>query len=334
MKKIVVAIGGNALVTPGSTGDISDQFRHSREMAVALANLVELGWHVTVTHGNGPQVGSIMRRVELSSQSVYPIDLGLAVADTQAGMGYMISQTLRNELHHRGIERLCTSVVTSVVVDPLDPAFQNPTKPIGPFLDEAAARRHREKDGWQIVEDSGRGYRRVVPSPRPLRIVEIDVLRDLVGRDYLLVACGGGGIPVIENEKGELHGVEAVIDKDLTSSLFAAQIEADVLVILTGVESVFINYGKPDQQPLRRIDLARIQQLTTQGHFAQGSMLPKIQAAVDFVRMSHREDARAIITDFSDLPAALQGRNGTTIVRQEDKQNQRPKMPAGALTGR
>lgn len=333
MKKIVVAIGGNALVTPGSTGDISDQFRHSRQMAVPLANLIELGWQLTVTHGNGPQVGSIMRRVEIASRSVYPIDLGLAVADTQAGMGYMISQTLRNELLKRKIERICTAVVTSVLVDANDPAFKRPTKPIGPFMDEETARQHREKDGWQIVEDSGRGYRRVVPSPRPQRIVEIDVLRDLAARDYLLVACGGGGIPVIENEKGELHGVEAVIDKDLTSCLFASQIDADVLVILTGVESVFINYGKPDQQPLRQVGLNTLQRLISEGHFAEGSMLPKIQAAVDFIRLSRRSDVRAIITDFSDLPSALQGRTGTTIVREEPQVGQRPKM-AGALAGR
>ncbi|GJQ27037.1 MAG: carbamate kinase [Phycisphaerae bacterium] len=315
--KIVVAIGGNALVTPGGTGDIADQFRHSREMAVPLADLVERGWQVTVTHGNGPQVGSIMRRVEIASNSVYPIDLGLAVADTQAGMGYMIAQTWGNELIVRGLPRLPAALVTSVLVDRADPAFTNPTKPIGPFLDEAAAKLHEQRDGWHVVEDSGRGYRRVVASPRPVRIVEIDVLKELVAQGRLLIAAGGGGIPVVQLPDGRYEGVEAVIDKDLTSAILAAEVDADVLAILTGVDAVYINYRKPAQQPVRRIGLARLQQLESDGHFAAGSMLPKIRAAVDFLRRSTNPNARAIITDWSDLPAALEGRCGTTITREE-----------------
>jgi carbamate kinase len=310
---IVVAIGGNALVTPGGTGDIHDQFALSRLMAGPLADLVQCGWHLTVTHGNGPQVGSIMRRVELASGLVYPIDLGLAVADTQAGMGYMISQTLRNELHNRGVERTCATVVTSVVVDQNDPAFSHPTKPIGPFLDEAAAQRHREENGWEIVEDTGRGYRRVVPSPRPLRIVELPVIKMLVGAGELLVAAGGGGIPVIENEKGEFHGVEAVIDKDLTAAIIAVEVRADVLAIITGVESVFINFGQANQQPLRTADVGRIESLIADNQFAAGSMLPKLKAAMKFLKDRNDPAARVIITDWSDLPAALNGKTGTTI---------------------
>ncbi|HKQ48002.1 MAG TPA: carbamate kinase [Phycisphaerae bacterium] len=313
--KVVVAIGGNALVTPGGPGDVADQFAHSRQMVRPLADLVERGWQVTVTHGNGPQVGNVMRRVELSSHVVYPIDLGLAVADTQAGMGYMIAQTLMNELLQRGIGRLCVALVTSVIVNDDDPAFAKPTKPIGPFLDAESARRHREKDGWIIIEDAGRGYRRVVPSPPPQHIVEIDAIRQIVDAGWLLVAGGGGGIPVIVNKKGELHGVEAVIDKDLTSAMIAAEVKADVLVLLTGVASVFVNFGKPDQKPLHRATISEVEKLVAQKQFPEGSMLPKIRAAVQFLQDRDDTEARAIITDWSDLPAALEGRTGTTITR-------------------
>lgn len=311
--KIVVAIGGNALVTPGTPGDIHDQFAHSRQMAKPLADLVQRGWQVTITHGNGPQVGNIMRRVELSSRVVYPIDLGLAVADTQAGMGYMIAQTLRNELRHRDVRRSCVAVVTSVVVDADDPAFAHPTKPIGPFLNADSAKRHYEQDGWVIMAEAGRGLRRVVPSPTPLRIVEIEVLQHLVEAGYLVVAGGGGGIPVIENDEGELHGVEAVIDKDLTSAMLAAEVQADVLAIITGIERVYLDFGRPRQRPLERADTQQIEMLVSEGQFAEGSMLPKIQAATNFLKDRHSASARAIITDWSDLPAALEGKTGTTI---------------------
>ncbi len=311
--RIVVAVGGNALVTPGGAGDIGDQFDHARKMAFPLSDLVQGGWHVTVTHGNGPQVGNIMRRVELSSSAVYPIDLGLAVADTQAGMGYMIVQTLRNELHHRGIHRPCAAIVTSVLVDPRDPAFNKPTKPIGPFLTRESAERHQRDDGWQIIEDSGRGYRRVVASPKPMRIIELDVIKQMVESGILLVAGGGGGIPVVLNDKGELHGVEAVIDKDLTSAMIAAELKADVLAILTGVECVYVNFGKPAQQALRLVDLNTLEGFIARRESAEGSMLPKILAAKQFLQARNDPAARALITDWSDLPAAIEGKTGTAI---------------------
>lgn len=311
--KVVVAIGGNALVEPGGTGNITEQFRRSRAVAKPLADLVLGGHQVTITHGNGPQVGAIMRRVEVSQNQVYPIDLGLAVADTQAGMGYMIGQTLRNELRHRGVDREVITIVTTVTVDADDPAFKNPTKPIGPFLSEEQARLHRERDGWNIVEDSGRGFRRVVASPRPRQIGEIDTIRQLVQAGYLLVAGGGGGIPVIENEKGEFHGVEAVIDKDFTSAIIAAATGADALVLVTGVEHVFVNFGKPNQEALRRVNLARIRELIAEKQFPPGSMLPKIEAAVQFLEARAHPDARAVITDLFKVPAALAGQTGTTI---------------------
>lgn len=311
--KTVVAIGGNALVTPGGTGDVHDQFSLSRQMAKPLADLVQRGWQVTVTHGNGPQVGSVIRRVEIASKQVYPIDLGLAVAQTQADMGYMISQTLRNELHNRGTERGVWTLVTSVLVDQNDPAFANPTKPIGPFLSKEAAENHRREDGWVVIEDAGRGYRRVVPSPVPLRVIELPVIKRLVDSGELLVAGGGGGIPIIENTKGEYHGVEAVIDKDLTAAIIATEIGADVLMIITGIEAVYLNFRRPNQEALRRVNLARLDALIREGHFAEGSMLPKIQAAVKFIKNRNDNSARAVITDWSDLPAALEGQTGTTI---------------------
>jgi len=313
MMKAVVAIGGNALVEPGGCGDIHQQFARSRVVAQPLADLVQQGWQVTITHGNGPQVGSIMMRVEIASKQVYPIDMGLAVANTQAGMGYMIAQTLRNELRRRGDDRMAVAIVTTVLVDRHDPAFENPTKPIGPFFDEQTARQHQAADAWQIIEDSGRGYRRVVPSPRPLSILQISTIKKLVDMGELIVAGGGGGIPVIENEQGELEGVEAVIDKDRTSAILAAEVKADVLVLVTGVERVFVNYGKPNQEALHKVNTRRVEELIAQNQFATGSMLPKVESAVQFLKTRNDPAARAIITELHQVPEALQGRTGTTI---------------------
>lgn len=311
--KTVVAIGGNALVSPGGPGDIKDQFARSREVVGALADLVERGWQVTVTHGNGPQVGNIMRRVEIASGQVYPIDLGLAVADTQAGMGYMIAQTWMNELHRRGINRIVAALVTCAVVDRNDPLFKEPTKPIGPFLSKEQAELHRDRDGWVIFEDAGRGWRRVVASPKPLRLIEMPMIKELVQAGHMVVAGGGGGIPVIVDDRGEVHGVEAVIDKDLTSAMIAAEVGADVLALLTSVEHAYHNFGKPDQTPLRRVGMDRLRELIAEGQFSKGSMLPKIEAAIDFLNRRGSRQARAVITDLTHLPAALGGQTGTTI---------------------
>ncbi len=311
--KVIVAIGGNALVDPEGSGDIHEQFARSRKMALPLADLVETGCQLTLTHGNGPQVGSVMRRVELSSDKVYPIDLGLAVANTQAGMGYMIAQTLTNELRHRGIQKQCVALVTTVVVDQDSPAFKQPSKPIGRFMGEESARLHRERDGWRTVEDAGRGYRRVVPSPPPVRILQMETIKLLVDAGGLLVAGGGGGIPVIQDEAGNIHGVEAVIDKDLTSAMIASEIEADVLALVTGVESVFINFGTPDQAPLREANVEQVRQHIADGQFPVGSMLPKVNAAIKFLEAAKSRSAKVIITDLFNVPDALAGKTGTTI---------------------
>jgi carbamate kinase len=313
--KTVVAIGGNALITPGGPGNIADQFAHSRKIARPLADLVDAGWQIVLTHGNGPQVGSIMRRVELASGEVYPLDLGLAVADTQGGMGYMLAQTLMNELTTRGRGRVVTAMITTVVVDPDDPAFRHPSKPIGRFLDRQTALRHRDSDGWLVTEDAGRGWRRVVASPRPLRIVEMPVARRLIEDGHIILFGGGGGIPVVEDGRGQLSGVEAVIDKDLTSAMIAADIEADALALVTGVEGVYVNYGKPAQRQLSQVALADLRRFIAEGQFAAGSMLPKIEAAIDFLTRHRNASSRAVVCDLGSLPKALAGQAGTAIIR-------------------
>lgn len=311
--KVVVAIGGNALIDADGDGTIPAQFRRSRVIARPLSDLVEAGWQVVVTHGNGPQVGSVMRRVELSSREIYPIDLGLAVADTQGGMGYMICQTWRNELRRRGHDRAVTAVITTVTIDVSDPGFTNPTKPIGGFMDEMTARRHEKDDGWKIVEDAGRGFRRVVASPRPTKVNEMPTIRALVDAGALVVAGGGGGIPVIHDENGDEQGVEAVIDKDLTSAIIAAEVHADVFVLVTAVEHVFVDFGKPSARPLKDVSLDEIRRHMADNQFPAGSMLPKIEAAVQFLESSTNSDARAIVTDLFSMPRALAGETGTTI---------------------
>jgi len=313
--KAVIAIGGNALVESNGVGDIPAQFRRSREVARPLCDLVDAGWQVIVTHGNGPQVGSVMRRVEISSKDIYPIDLGLAVADTQGGMGYMICQTWRNELRRRGHDRACTAVITTVTVDPNDAGFENPTKPIGGFMNEAIARGHERADGWRIVEDSGRGYRRVVASPRPLKVNEMPTIKALVDAGALIVAGGGGGIPVVRDENGDEQGAIAVVDKDFTSAIIAAEIGADVFVLVTAVEYVFVDFGRPSQRPLRDVSLSEIRRHAADEQFPPGSMLPKVEAAMQFLEQSPHPRPRAVITDLFNAPRALAGDTGTTIHR-------------------
>ncbi len=311
--RILVAIGGNALVGVGGIGNIAEQFARSRVVSKPLADLIEQGWQLILTHGNGPQVGSVMRRVEIASKEIYPIDLGLAVADTQAGMGYMITQTLRNELRRRGNKQLCVAIITTVIVDRDDPALEKPSKPIGFFMDEATARQHEKVDGWKVVDDAGRGWRRVVPSPRPLSVGQMSTIKRLLDGGDVVVAGGGGGIPVIEDDNGDYQGIEAVVDKDFTSAIIAAETQADVLALVTSIESVYVNYRKPDQEALRRTNVAKIKQYIREGQFAPGSMLPKIQAAVQFLETRNHPQARAVIADLDMLSAALAGQTGTTI---------------------
>ncbi len=309
-KLAAVAIGGNSLIQDPKQPDVQHQWEAVRVTCEHIANMIAEGWSVIITHGNGPQVGFILRRAELASKEVHPVPLDLIVADTQGSIGYMLQQSLDNALRRRGINRTIVTVATQVRVDANDPAFQNASKPIGSFMTEQEARRY-EAEGWKVVEDAGRGWRRVVASPRPLTIQEINAIRALIMNDYIVIAVGGGGIPVIRDAQGNLKGANAVIDKDRASSLLAQMLRADLFVISTGVEQVALNFNKPDQKMLAQMTLAEAEQYMSEGHFAPGSMLPKIEAAVEFVRMG---GPQAIITDPPNLARALRGETGTRIV--------------------
>ena len=310
----VVAIGGNSLITDNKHPDVARQWDAVRETTRNVVDMVEAGWTTVVTHGNGPQVGFILRRNELASGEVHPTPLDLIVADTQGSIGFMLQQTLNNEFIKRNIDRQCITIVTQVLVDADDPAFSHPTKPIGSFLDEARAREF-EREGWQVIEDAGRGWRRVVASPEPREIVEERAIGQAVEMGWIVVAVGGGGIPVVRNAKGELRSVYAVIDKDRASSLLASKIDADLFLISTGVENVALNFGKPNQQLISQMTVEEAQQYMAEGHFAPGSMKPKIEACIRFLKQSSKPAAAAIITNPENLGRALRGETGTRIVR-------------------
>ncbi len=314
-RRIVLALGGNAISSGDSSGDIPSQFSQSRITAAHVADLLCAGHHVLMTHGNGPQVGMVLRRVELSRHEVYPIDLTLAVADTQAGMGYMICQCLRNEMATRNEPVNACTIVTTVEVDADDPAFANPTKPIGQFYNEATARSRIETDGWQIKEIPGQGWRRVVPSPRPLKIREQELIRHLFDEGLFIVCCGGGGIPVVLHDDGTAEGVEAVIDKDLTATELALCSGADTLAILTTVDRVCLNFGMPEEQPLDELSIADAKRHLAEGQFPAGSMGPKIESCVRFIEQSDAPNAQAIITSIEGCMDAIAGKGGTRIVK-------------------
>jgi len=310
-KLAVVAIGGNSLIQDPKRPEVINQWDAVRETCNHIAQMIADGWSVTVTHGNGPQVGFILRRAEIAAQQgIHDVPLDLIVADTQGSIGYMLQQALDNALRRFGINRTIMTVITQVLVDNHDPAFQNPNKPIGGFMTEDVARRF-EAEGWQVMEDAGRGWRRVIASPKPLAIQEINAIKALIQDNFIVIACGGGGIPVVRNEHGSLRGVAAVIDKDRASSLLARELRADLFIISTGVEKVALNFGKPDQRELDEMTLAEAQQYMAEGHFAPGSMRPKIEAAIDFVQMG---GPCAIITDPPNLARALRGETGTRVL--------------------
>lgn len=311
-KLVVVAIGGNSLITDPKNPGIARQWDAARETCRHIADMIADGWHVVITHGNGPQVGYIMRRGEIAKReaNIHDVPLDLIVADTQGSIGYMLQQALDNSLRRLGINRTVATVVTQVRVDQNDPAFENPTKPIGGFMTEAEAE-EAKAEGWQVMEDAGRGWRRVVASPKPLQIHEINAIQALILSGYVMITCGGGGIPVVRNEVGSLRGVYAVIDKDRASSLLAQTLRADLLLISTGVEKVSLNYNTPQQKDLDRVTLLEANDYIEQGHFATGSMLPKIEATIDFVQNG---GPQAIITNPENLTRALNGETGTRIV--------------------
>ncbi|MGD0028432.1 MAG: carbamate kinase [Candidatus Bathyarchaeia archaeon] len=310
MKRIaVVAIGGNSLIKDENHQTVADQFEAARETCSHIASMVEKGWNIIVTHGNGPQVGFILLRSEKASKEVHTLPLDSCDAETQGELGYMIQQCLYNEFQSRGMSNTVATIVTQVLVKKNDPAFKNPTKPIGPFYSRKKAEKYRRECKWKIAEDSGRGWRRVVPSPIPVRIIEQKAIKTLADKGVVVIAAGGGGIPVIE-EKGKLKGVEAVIDKDYASAILAVGLEADLFLISTAVEKVALNFGKPNQELLDRMTLAEAKKYYRKGHFPPGSMGPKIQAIINFLEKGGKE---AIITNPESIEDALQGKTGTHI---------------------
>ena len=311
-RTVVIAIGGNSLISDNDHRTVSDQYDAAATTCQHIAGMFEHeDLHLVVTHGNGPQVGFILRRAELAAPELHPVPLDSCVADTQGALGYHLQCALHNEFRRRGMKRQAATVVTQVLVDPKDPAFQKPNKPIGSFMNAEQAEAHRVKDGWDLVEDAGRGYRRVVASPQPKEVLEMDVVDTLLKAGMVVIACGGGGIAVVEDPSGAIHGAAAVIDKDLASSLLATQLKADLLVISTAVEKVCLDFGKPTQRSLDTITLAEAKQYIAEGHFKPGSMLPKVQAVVDFLENGGKE---AIITDPEHLGVALAGKGGTHVI--------------------
>ena len=310
-KLAVVAVGGNSLIKDGKHQTISDQYAATVETSLHIAGMIEQGWDVVLTHGNGPQVGFILRRSELSMGELHSVPLDYCGADTQGAIGYMFQRALRNEFKKRGIHKQAATVVSQVLVDSSDPAFQNPSKPIGSFMDKEMALDHKTKDGWSVVEDAGRGWRRVVPSPLPKAHIELDAIKALIQAGFVVVSSGGGGIPVVE-KNGVLEGIEAVIDKDYAGALLANSINADLLLISTAVEQVAINFNKPNQQWLAKMTLAEAKQYLAEGHFHKGSMGPKIQAIIWFLEAGGKE---ALITNPENIERALNGETGTRITR-------------------
>ncbi|MBP2638529.1 MAG: arcC1 2 [Firmicutes bacterium] len=314
-KLAVIAIGGNSLIRDNMRQTVEDQYDAVCETAKHIVGMIEQGYDVIITHGNGPQVGFILRRSEIACETagMHSVPLVVCGADTQGAIGYQIQQAMDNEFKKRGLDKSAITLVTQVVVDASDPAFTRPTKPIGSFFSQEQAEKiQKNNPDWVMVSDSGRGYRRVVASPQPQEIVEKDVISKLVREGYCMIAVGGGGIPVIRQEDGSFKGVDAVIDKDFASSLLAVQVQADELIISTGVPKVYLNYGNPDEQALDKVTLAELKEYVKQNHFAPGSMLPKIQAVISFLENG---GSKAIITNPESLEEAIAGKTGTHVYR-------------------
>ena len=312
-KLAVVAIGGNSLIKDNKKITVESQMQALQETARHLVNMIEAGWELAIGHGNGPQVGFILRRSEIAAkvEGMHEVPLDVCGADSQGAIGYELQQALQNEFRRRGIKKGVCTVVTQVRVDPKDPAFQNPSKPIGSFMDQTEAKRREKEMGWSVIEDAGRGWRRVVPSPLPQEIVEFDAVKLLLEAGQTVITVGGGGIPVVDLGNGELEGTAAVIDKDFASSLLARSLQADLFLIATAVERVAINFGKPDQTWLDTITLAEAKAYLEEGiHFAKGSMAPKIQAAIWYLESGGKQ---VLITKPESIGRALKGETGTWI---------------------
>lgn len=313
MKTAIIAIGGNSLIKRGEEGNIYQQFANARETCAKLIKVVEMGYDIVLTHGNGPQVGDSIRRHENARKIIPPYPLGMCVSETVGSMGYMLQQTMQNTVKKsRVVRKDVVTIITQVVVDENDPSFKTPTKPIGQFFSKEEIEEIARTEKWTVVEDSGRGWRRIVPSPRPLRIVEKDTIGHLLEKGKIVIACGGGGLPVIQLEDGALDGVEAVVDKDYASSKLAQQLGLDELIILTAVDRVSLNFGRHDQKEIETMTVSEARKYQEEGHFPPGSMGPKVEAAIEFLENGGK---RAIITSQEMLVSALQGCAGTQIVK-------------------
>lgn len=308
--RTVVAVGGNSLTSPGAANGNLDTHRLARAVCEELATIAQYRGGVVITHGNGPQVGFELLRNSMAASVVPPDGMDVNVAATQGYIGYLLQQVLGDVLEERGVDIPVTALVTQVLVAPDDPAFQNPSKPVGPFYDGDDARKAMEEHGWVMKEDAGRGWRRVVPSPKPRRILELETIRTLVNAGQIVICAGGGGIPVVR-EGYKVRGVPAVIDKDHVSALLATRLEADTYVISTAVPQVCVNFGKPDQMPIEHATLEEMEQHILRGEFAEGSMLPKIRASVGFLKHGGE---RVVITSPGNIISAMDGESGTTIV--------------------
>lgn len=314
-KLAVIAVGGNSLIKDNKNISVEDQQQALRDTSHHIVDMIEAGWDLAIGHGNGPQVGFILRRSEIAAkvEGMHEVPLDVCGADSQGAIGYEFQQALQNEYQRRGIHKAAATVITQTLVDQKDPAFQKPTKPIGSFMDEAEAKRRERDMGWSVVEDAGRGWRRVVPSPMPNKILELEAVKLLLNAGVTVITVGGGGIPVIDSGNGQYEGTAAVIDKDFASSLLAQEIGAELFLIATAVEKVAINFGKPDQKWLDKMTLAEAKQYLAEGtHFAKGSMAPKIQAIIWFLENGGKQ---ALITNPENIGRALKGETGTWIVK-------------------
>jgi carbamate kinase len=309
---VLVALGGHAFMRSGERGTFDVHVRNAAAICLTLADMVSAGYNLVITHGNGPQVGNLLLLNESGDSAVPRMPLDVLVAQTEGSLGYFLQQAMINELRKRGDKTYVMTVISQVSVDPADPAFRRPGKPVGPFLTQVEAARRRDTLGWIIAEDpEGRGWRRLAPSPKPVRVVQWRMIRESAESGHIVIACGGGGIPVIKSEKGDFNGVEAVIDKDLTSSILGTQIGAEILVILTQVPFIYTDFNTPEQRPIRAITIDELQQLVHQGQFPKGSMAPKVEAAVSFLVNGGK---RAIVTNPENLTLALSGRAGTHVI--------------------
>ena len=315
-KIVVVAIGGNSLIKDKEHQTVKDQYDAAGETTRHIADMIEDGWDVAIGHGNGPQVGFILRRSEIAHKvaGMHELSLDVCGADSQGAIGYALQQNLQNELYRRGIHKPVATIITQVLVDKSDPAFENPSKPIGSFMEKDEAKQRASDMGWNVVEDAGRGWRRVVPSPLPKKVVEIEAVKTLIEAGVIVVTVGGGGIPVIEKSEGEYTGTAAVIDKDFASALLATNIDADMLLISTSVEKIALNFGKPNQEWVDQMTLTEAKNYLAEGtHFLKGSMAPKIQAVIWFLEAGGKQ---AIVTNPENIGRALKGETGTRIVRK------------------